>query len=193
MSMGGARLMTSGSADSDKAVIRMSLMKVDEYCEAEEYEAAMKVLAGVLEASPENAEAWQKTGMVAGCMGDLSGAKACMERSLKLDADNSDYMNNLGFVYQNMDMGREAVGQYVRAIQQDEDNVDALRNLIGILDTQRDMDTIRSCLSRLAELDPEDSEIRALCGEIFENEKECRSAGKRLQTRLKKLVQNTGN
>lgn len=99
---------------------------------AGDVDGARQGYEAVLEADPENADAWHFGGLLLYQHGHLDEAIAMIERSLALDPAQPAAQNNLGNVLRKVDRAEEAHGAYVAALEMDQGFADAWCNL-GVL------------------------------------------------------------
>jgi tetratricopeptide (TPR) repeat protein len=86
----------------------------------------------ILEAEPDNAQAWQMLGLVAHQAGDAETALEKLTQAVSLRPDNADIHVNIAEVLRTQGNAEEAIGAYRRAIAIDPNAQEALTNL-GLL------------------------------------------------------------
>ena len=81
------------------------------------FEEADKHYRQALERTPEDANLWHHSGVVAHARGDLSDARWKVEQALKLDPDLFEALNTLGSILRDQEEFESAAGAYSRAME----------------------------------------------------------------------------
>ena len=104
--------------------------------QADDYEQAESLCRQILEAQPEQAEAWRLLGEVCLFQGKYAQAVAGYQQALRLGPGPAESYNNLGVALTQQDQPDEAIGYYRQALGLKPDYVEAANNL-GVALTQQ--------------------------------------------------------
>lgn len=139
---------------------------------AEAEQACRQVLA----AAPEHPAAWHRLGLLAREAGRWDDAIACFERSVRVDADAADTLNDLGIALARRDRLDEARACFERALRLRPDLSSVCNNLANVFRRLGRLDEAERALDRAIRLDPTAAELHLAVGRLL------RSQGRRHET-----------
>ena len=135
-----------------------------------EFEEAIEFFDQVLEANPQNADAWNNKGVALFSMGRPEEALECYDQALAADPENLEALRNRAFVLRAMERFEEALEAY-ETIVYDEPEASDFRNLATVLVGMGLLEEALGALMEAANLEPTiavEREIEALRRAIME-------------------------
>jgi tetratricopeptide (TPR) repeat protein len=112
----------------------------------------------ILQADPNQPDAWHLLGVIAQQVGQSAAAVECIGRAIQLNPVAAAYHNNLGEAYRGLERLDEALACYRRALALDPTQADATYNLnlqVGnILQAQGKLEEAADCYRRAIEAKP---------------------------------------
>lgn len=107
------------------------------------------------DAHPENASLRYNLGVALQEVGDIDGARAAYERTVRLAPGFYQAWNNLGLIHEDLKRYTDSTTAYRAALSVKPDYPSALRNLGRVASAMGDRETLRACYEKLSRLEPE--------------------------------------
>jgi tetratricopeptide (TPR) repeat protein len=137
------------------ATIPQALAIAIQHHQAGRLQAADQIYRQILQAEPNQADAWHLLGVIAHQAGRHEMAVEYVERAIGLKGGAAAFHNNLGEAYRALHRIPEAVTCYRRALELKPDFAEADYNLGNVLKDQGEADEAVACYRRALELKPD--------------------------------------
>jgi tetratricopeptide (TPR) repeat protein len=137
------------------ATISQALAIAVQHHQAGRLQAAEQIYRQILQAEPNQAQAWHLLGVIAHQVGRPEIAAEYIQRAVGLDGAQADFHNNLGTVYLGLRRIPEAVACWRRTLQLKPDYAVAHFNLANALKEQGKLDEAIAGYRRALELKPD--------------------------------------
>ena len=128
---------------------------------------AASVCHQIIQALPEQPEAWHLLGVIELQQGNIEVAIASLQRALKARPNNPEYLGNLAFAYHEKGEFDAALRHYAKALRIAPDYVNALYNQHALLLTANRPVAVEN-LKRLLRINPSDNDARYMLGTLLE-------------------------
>ncbi len=119
------------------------------------YLEALDYFRAALAKQPNNAQVYNKIGIVKLQTFHLDEAKKSFERAIKLNKKHADAYNNLGVVYYEMKKYGKAIKYYTKAIEINETMASYFSNLGAAYFSKKDFEKATNAYAQALQLDPE--------------------------------------
>jgi len=130
---------------------------------------AAQLYQEVLDADPENADAWHLLGVAAHQQGKNDLALSLITNAIGLNGEVADFHNNLGQVNRALGEDETADKNYRRALEINPAHVKALNNLAGLLRTTGQFSAAVDYARRAVQAGPEDPETHNNLGNALKD------------------------
>jgi tetratricopeptide (TPR) repeat protein len=140
------------------ATISEALAIAIQHHQAGRLEAAQQIYQQILQAAPNQADAWHLLGVLAHQAGKHEVAVEYIRRAIGLKGDADAFHNNLGAAYRALRRTPEAVACYRRALELTPNYFQAHYNLGNVLEDLGNLDEAIACYRRALELKPDYAE-----------------------------------
>jgi Flp pilus assembly protein TadD/peroxiredoxin len=144
-------------------------------------EQAASSFRQVIEAKPEEPEAYYNLGTLFLRKNDLTEAQRYLEQAVKLRPDHAEAWNNLGMIAAQQERSAEAIGNFRESLKLKPDYVIALLNLGNFYRRQEAYGEAEKLLGRALELEPDNAEVNYSVGMLSARENQMDRATLHLQ------------
>jgi len=145
------------------------------------WEQAAASFRQVIEAKPDEPEAYYNLGTLYLRQNKLDDARRYLEQAVKLRPDHAEAWNNLGMIAAQQDQPEEAIHDFRQSLQLKPDYVIALVNLGNFYRRQEAYGEADRFLGRAFELEPDDPEVNYSVGMLYARENQLPKATQHLQ------------
>lgn len=144
-------------------------------------EQAASSFRQVIEAKPDEPEAYYNLGTLYLRKNDLTEAQRYLEQAVKLRPDHAEAWNNLGMIAAQQDRSEQAIGSFRQSLKLRPDYVIALLNLGNFYRRQEAYGEAEKMLRRALELEPDNPEVNYSVGMLSARENQMDRATQHLQ------------
>jgi len=131
------------------------------YTILEEYERALEVFRGIVDAGFESAQVFAAIGYIMDIKGNFKEACMNLYRAIDLDPKNANARNSLGYIYAEANINlEEALVEIKKAVSLDKDNPAYLDSLGWVYYKLGKTSQARSYLKKASQMAPDNEEIR---------------------------------
>ena len=152
------------------ATISEALAIAIEHHQAGRLEAAEQIYRQILQAEPNQADAWHLLGVIAHQVGKHEVGVQYIGRAIGLNGNAVVFHNNLGGAYRALGKIPDAVASYRRALELKPDYAEVHNNLGVALKDQGNLDEAIACYRRAVELKPDFAEAHNNLGNAFKDQ-----------------------
>jgi Flp pilus assembly protein TadD/peroxiredoxin len=138
----------------------------------------------VIEAKPDNPEAFYNLGTLHLRRNELAEARTNLEQGIKLRQNYPEALNNLGMVAAKEGKTDEAIRRFQQALEQRPDYTIAMVNLGNLYRRQGGLEDSQKLLGRALKLEPDDPEVNYSLGMLYARQDELEKAAKFLETAI---------
>jgi len=149
-------------------------------CQHGRPEQAERLCRQILEVRPNHADALHLLGAIALQDSNMSVAVDRIEKAIRLNPANPEYLGNLGFAFHEMGQLDVADKYYRKAIALAPSYANAWFNLHALLLDSADLAPAIECLQKVIEIAPSDMEARTMMGVLLEYSGDAASAAPHL-------------
>jgi tetratricopeptide (TPR) repeat protein len=152
------------------ATISEALAIAIQHHQAGRLQAAEQIYRQVLQAEPNQADAWHLLGVIAHQVGKHGIAVEYLARAIGLNQTDAGFHNDLGRAYHALRRNPEAVACYRRALELKPDFAEAHNNLGNASRDQGEPDEAIACFRRALELKPDLAEAHNNLGNALKDQ-----------------------
>jgi predicted O-linked N-acetylglucosamine transferase (SPINDLY family) len=143
------------------ATISAAMAIAIEHHRAGRLAAAAQIYRQILQAEPEQADAWHLQGVIAHQIRQHAAAVDCIGRAIAANPHVAEYHNNLGVALRELGRIDEAAACYRRAVELNPDYAEAHNNLGNVLKNQGDFAGAAAGFQRALQLSPDYAEAHS--------------------------------
>jgi predicted O-linked N-acetylglucosamine transferase (SPINDLY family) len=148
--------------------IREALTQAVACHQAGQLPQAEQIYRQILQADPQNADAWHLLGVIAAQLDNHEVAIEHIRRAIELNPRATVFHANLGAAYQKLKRIDEAVNSYRRALELNPTNAEAHNNLGVALHGQGDLAAAEACFRRALEQNANYADAHANLGNVLQ-------------------------
>jgi protein O-GlcNAc transferase len=148
--------------------ISESLTQAVAYHRAGQHSQAEQIYRQVLQADPQNADAWHLLGVIGSQVDNHEMAVQYIRRAIELNPNSAVFHANLGAAYQKLKRFDDAVACYRRALELNPNNAEAHNNLGVVLQNWGDPATAAACFRRAVKLNANYAEAHSNLGNVLQ-------------------------
>ena len=145
-----------------------SLAQAVAFHQAGQLQQAERVYRQVLQADPQNADAWHLLGVIAAQINQHETAVQYIRHAIELNSNSTAFHANLGAAHQKLKQFDQAVACFRRALELNPNNADAHNNLGVAFQSRGDLATAEACFRRALSHNANYIEAHANLGNVLQ-------------------------